>query len=72
MVLTTPHLKKIKNVTKNFTRPKDLGTDPLVQHKQWKRDFRFGFKKWDREAGTGLLWLRWRALVNAVMNFRVP
>jgi len=35
------------------------------------------FKKWDEEAWTGLLWIRigtgrWLALVNAVMNLRVP
>jgi len=32
------------------------------------------FKKWDWEASTGFIWLRkggrWRALVNAEMNFR--
>jgi hypothetical protein len=26
------------------------------------------FKQWDGEAWTGLIWLRWRALVNAEMN----
>ena len=34
------------------------------------------FRKWDEEAWTGLIWLklrvRWLALVNAVMNLRVP
>jgi hypothetical protein len=33
------------------------------------------FKKWDREAWTGLIWLRilniWRGLVKAVKNFCV-
>ena len=32
---------------------------------------RWIFRKWDG-AGTGLIWLRWRALLNKVMNFRVP
>jgi hypothetical protein len=29
------------------------------------------YKKWDRKAWTGLIWLRdrWRAVANAVMNF---
>ena len=29
------------------------------------------YKTWDRKAWTGLIWLRyrWRAVVNAVMNF---
>jgi len=34
------------------------------------------FRKWDDEAWTGLIWLkirdRWLALINAVMNLRVP
>jgi hypothetical protein len=29
------------------------------------------FRKWDVGVGTGSSWLRW-ALVNAVMNLRVP
>jgi hypothetical protein len=32
---------------------------------------RWIFGKWEG-AGTGLIWLRWRAPVNAVMNLRVP
>ena len=40
-VLTTPHHKKFSNFTKHFTRTRTL-SDPLVQHKQWKRHLRFG------------------------------
>jgi len=29
------------------------------------------FRKWDQGAWSGLIWLRW-ALVNAVLNLRVP
>jgi hypothetical protein len=30
------------------------------------------FKKWNGGAWTRLIWLRWRAVVSAVMNLRVP
>ena len=43
----------------------DLGADGRIILKQI-------LKKWDREAWTELIWLRWRALVKAVMNLRVP
>jgi hypothetical protein len=45
----------------------DLGVDGRIILK-WI------FKKWGGEAMTGLAWHRdrWRALVNAVMNLRVP
>jgi hypothetical protein len=33
---------------------------------------RWIFRKWYVGVWTGLGWLRWRALVNAVMNIRVP
>jgi len=33
---------------------------------------RWIFRKWDVGVWTGSNWLRWRALVNAVMNLRVP
>jgi hypothetical protein len=40
-----------------------------------KKILRWIYRKWDGGAWTGLIWLRtgtWRALVNAVMNLRVP
>jgi hypothetical protein len=33
---------------------------------------RWIFRKWDVGVWTGSSWPRWRALVNAVMNHRVP
>jgi len=33
---------------------------------------RWIFRKWDVGTWTGLIWLRWQALVNAVMNLKVP
>jgi hypothetical protein len=33
---------------------------------------RWSFRKWDVTVWTGSMWIRWRVLVNAVMNLRVP
>jgi len=33
---------------------------------------RWILRKWDVEVWTGSSWLRWRALVNTVINLRVP
>jgi len=33
---------------------------------------RWIFRKWDVGVWTGSNWPRWRALVNAVMNLRIP
>jgi hypothetical protein len=33
---------------------------------------RWIFRKWDVGVWTGLIWLKWWALVNTVMNLRVP
>jgi len=42
----------------------DPGTDGRII-------LRWTFGKWEG-AGTGLIWLRWLAIVNAVMDLRVP
>jgi len=55
---------------------KPVGKIPLVKHTcGWKDNFKMGLQEWDGE----LDWIdlaqdreRWRALVNAVMNLRVP
>jgi len=55
---------------------KTVGKRPLVKHKLgWKDNFKMGLQEWDGE----LDWIdlaqdreRWRALVSAVMNLRVP
>jgi hypothetical protein len=48
---------------------KNLGIDRMIILK-------LRFKKLDREAWTGLIWIRrmnrWQASVNAVTNLRVP
>jgi hypothetical protein len=72
-------LKRIFVMKYSHTKPRTW-TDTLVRTKQWKRDMRF--VNWNdlQEVGCGGMdWIelaqdrdRWRALVNAVMNLRVP
>jgi hypothetical protein len=54
-------------------RERDHVEDPGVDG---KIIFRWIFRKWNLGAWTGLIWPRigdrWRALVNVVMNLRVP
>jgi hypothetical protein len=80
MRLTTI-LHKNKPVTKNLTEPRTW-TDSLdIRPKLWNMDMRFGTWNVDLgEVGRGDVdWIglaqdrnRWRALVNSVLNLRVP
>ena len=68
---------KTYHVAKQSHRKPRTWTDTLVQHKQGKRDMRFGDLREVVCGGMGWIELaqdrdRWRALVKAVMNLRVP
>jgi hypothetical protein len=75
--LTTLH-RKNKLVTKTTKEPRTW-TDSLDKRpKLWNTDMRFGtlLERWD---GDDVDWIglvkdrnRWRALVNSVLNLRVP
>jgi hypothetical protein len=68
---------KTYHVTKHFTRPwTDILKPPGRPRRRWEDDIKMDLQ----EAGRGDMdWIdlaqdrdRWRALVNAVMNLRVP
>ena len=66
-----------KDVTNQSRKPRNR-SGPSVQPKQWKGD-EDNIKIYLREVGSGMDWIdlaqnrdRWRAVVNAVMNPRVP
>jgi hypothetical protein len=50
-------------------RERDHVGDPDVDE---RIILRWIFRKWDVKVWTGSIWLRWRVLVNLVINSQVP
>jgi hypothetical protein len=76
-VACSAYVEKERHVRTGFwlgnLRERDHLGDPGVDG---RIILRWNFRKWDVGVWTGLSWLldrdRWRALVNEIMNIRVP